>query len=78
MSAGGFAGIVYLIVRKILNPDIPAGYTSTNIILLLIGGMILIALGIIGEYIGRIYMTVSGMPQSTVRTIVGKEKNDAE
>jgi glycosyltransferase involved in cell wall biosynthesis len=48
-------GIVYFIVWKLLAiKDIP-GYASTNIIILMIGGLQLICLGIVGEYIKRIY-----------------------
>lgn len=36
--------------------------------ILFIGGLIMLMLGMIGEYVGRIYMTVSDMPQYNVRT----------
>lgn len=77
MAGAGFIGIIYLIIRKIVFPDVIAGYTSTNVIILLVGGLLLIAMGIMGEYIGRIYMTISGQPQSTIRRIInGKNKED--
>jgi len=41
---------------------------------MLLGGLILISLGIIGEYIGRIYMTLSDMPQYMVREVVEKKE----
>lgn len=66
---------IYLIIRKILKPSILAGYTSNMVLLLLIGGIIMMMLGIIGEYLGRIYMTVSGMPQFCVRQVVNEEKD---
>ena len=43
------------------------GYTSTMAVLLFIGGIIMLMLGLIGEYIGKIYMTISDLPQYMVR-----------
>lgn len=67
----GFLGGIVLVIRKLLNPEIAAGYTSMVALLLFIGGLIMIILGLIGEYIGRIYMTISDMPQYVVREVVG-------
>ena len=38
--------------------------------MLLIGGLILFSLGFIGEYIGRIYMTVSNLQQYRIREVI--------
>lgn len=43
------------------------GWTSLTLILLFLGGMILISLGMIGEYVGRMYMLTNNMPQFTIR-----------
>ena len=69
----GFVGIIYLVIRKILHPSMVAGYASTMILILLVGGIILISLGIMGEYLGRIYMTVSGLPQYNVRKVLNND-----
>lgn len=58
---------IYLIIRKIIFPDISVGYTSTMAVILFIGGIIMLMLGMIGEYIGKIYMTISGLPQYIIR-----------
>ena len=65
-GAGGIWGLC-MIIKKILNPRIAVGYTSTMAVLLFIGGMIMLILGLIGEYIGKIYMTLSDMPQYIIR-----------
>ena len=39
-----------------------AGFTTVNILLLLIGGMIMLSLGIMGHYVGRIYQELKGRP----------------
>ncbi len=72
----GFLWSIYLFIRKLLNPGMVAGYASSMIMELLTSGVILISLGIMGEYLGRIYMTVSGMPQYNVREVINGEKSD--
>lgn len=54
---------IVVVIRKILTPQITMGWSSIISIILLLGGMVLFVLGIIGEYIGRIYMSVNGTPQ---------------
>ena len=54
-----------------------AGYTSIIVWIILIGGIVMIMLGIIGEYLGRIYMTISDMPQYNIRTILNTEEENA-
>lgn len=62
----GVALAIFTITRKIIRPSIAAGWSSIIAIMLLIGGLILFVLGIIGEYIGRIYMTVNETPQYVI------------
>lgn len=54
---------VYLIINKLLNPEIPVGWTSMMIVLLFVGAAITFLLGLIGEYIGRIYISINNIPQ---------------
>ncbi len=76
-SGVGFIGIIYLFVRKLVHPTKVAGYTSTMITVLFMSGVIMLILGVMGEYLGRIYMTVSGMPQFYVREVInGKDDNE--
>lgn len=44
------------------------GWTTLVILLLLIGGLILMSLGIIGEYLGRMYIDISNKPQYTIES----------
>lgn len=75
-SGIGLIGTVYVIIDKILHPNVMAGYSSLMSVLLIIGGLILLSLGLIGEYIGRIYMCINTTPQYIVRDTVnlGEEK----
>lgn len=66
-AAIGFIAGIVTIIRKLVNPAISAGYSSILAVILFIGGIIMLMLGILGEYIGRIYMTVSDMPQYQIR-----------
>ncbi len=72
----GFAAGFIIVVRKLLFPAMAAGYASTMSVLLFLGGIILIALGLIGEYIGRIYMTVSNLQQYRVREVISLPDNE--
>ena len=63
----GFLVAVVMVIRKLLNSNIAAGYTTSIAVQCFIGGVIMVMLGILGEYVGRIFMTVSDLPQYTVR-----------
>lgn len=66
----GFLWGMLIVVQKIINPgEILAGYSSLMAVLLLIGGMIMLMLGLIGEYIGRIYISINRSPQYVVREV---------
>ncbi|WP_460423641.1 glycosyltransferase family 2 protein [Pseudomonas sp. ZL2] len=62
----------YLVVDKILfGNDVP-GYPSLMTAILFLGGVQLIGIGILGEYIGRIYMEAKHRPRYVIKSIVGK------
>lgn len=71
----GFIYLIYVIVNKFINPSVPLGWSSTTAILLLLGGMILFVLGMIGEYLGRVYISLNNAPQYVVKEETG-EKNE--
>lgn len=65
----GFFWGIYLVVHKLMHPQlIMEGYSSLMAVLLFIGGMIMIMLGICGEYIGRIYISLNSSPQYVIRS----------
>lgn len=66
-SMAGFLLGVVTIIEKISNPHLPMGYTLIIVILTLFLGVLLISLGVIGEYVGRIYLAQSKKPQFTIR-----------
>jgi glycosyltransferase involved in cell wall biosynthesis len=71
--AAGFAILyaVFLIARTlIVGVEVP-GYASLMVVVLLFGGLNLLSLGVIGEYLGRTYTEVKGRPLYIVRETVG-------
>lgn len=70
----GFLYGIYTILKKILQPDILMGFSSLMSGLMFIGGMLMIMLGIIGEYIGRIYISLNNSPQYVVRELIGNDQ----
>ena len=76
MCCTGIGGIygLYIVLHKLLNPEVPAGYSSLMAIQLFVGGMIMLMLGMIGEYIGRIYICINNAPQYVIRETVNIDK----
>ncbi|MBR1671590.1 MAG: glycosyltransferase family 2 protein [Fretibacterium sp.] len=66
----GFALQFYYMARKLLLPQIPEGWTSIIALMMFFNGVILIVLGLIGEYVGRIYLSVSATPQYVIREVI--------
>jgi glycosyltransferase involved in cell wall biosynthesis len=66
ISTLAFLAIPVVVVLRILGSYLP-GFSAITILVLLLGGIQLIAIGIIGEYVGRIYDEVKGRPLYLVR-----------
>ena len=63
----GFVYGIYTIIKKFINPAVPMGFSSMMAALVFFGGMIMIMLGLIGEYIGRIYISMNNSPQYVIK-----------
>ena len=48
------------------------GYPTLICAVMIIGGVLMMMLGLIGEYIGRMYITMNNAPQYVIKDIVGK------
>ena len=70
-AAAAFLGVLFVIYEKVTNYVPVVGWTSTIVILLFLGGLILTTLGIIGEYISRIYEEVKHRPLYIIRERIG-------
>lgn len=73
-AVAGFLFGLYTIINKILNPAIQAGWSSIMAVLLFMGGMVMLILGLIGEYIGRIYICLNNSPQYVIRETINIEQ----
>ena len=66
----GFCYGIYVVIRKLVDSSIEMGWSSIIASIFFIGGLILVMLGLIGEYIGRIYISINNAPQYTIREVI--------
>jgi polyisoprenyl-phosphate glycosyltransferase len=69
----GLAVAVMYLVRYLLQEITVPGYASTIIAILVLGGVQLLSLGIMGEYLGRLHLNVNRKPQYVERQVLGPE-----
>ncbi|MBQ8941406.1 MAG: glycosyltransferase family 2 protein [Firmicutes bacterium] len=76
-AASSFIYLIYIIIKTLIfGKDLP-GYASTVTLILFVGGMLLLACGILGEYIAKIYLEVKNRPVYIIRkTNVDEPKDD--
>lgn len=65
----GLLGAVAVIIRKIVRPVTYIGWPSMMVCICFFSGLILLFMGLIGEYVGRIFLGISNNPQFVVRQI---------
>lgn len=73
-GAVGLLSAIIIIIRKLVNPHIAVGYASTMSAMLILSGAIMFFINILGEYIGKIYLILCGLPPYKVREVVNKEE----
>ncbi len=66
----GFAYGLVIVIRKIATPSITIGWSSMMSVQLFSSGMIMLILGMIGEYVGRIFICINAAPQYIVRETI--------
>jgi glycosyltransferase involved in cell wall biosynthesis len=82
MAALGMIGAVATISEALTTRATPSGWASTMTVILLVGGVQSMILGVLGEYVGRTFLSANGKPQGTVRLVEraepgAREKTDA-
>ena len=71
-ACSGFLYGIYTIIKKIILMDaVEAGFSALMSVIVFLGGMVMLMLGLIGEYIGRIYICMNNSPQYVIRQKVG-------
>ncbi len=75
-SVIGFILGIYVVFEKITNPDMPLGYSSLFFIISIYSGIQLIAIGMVGEYLGRIFLSQNKKPQYSIRKSFNNVNNE--
>ena len=73
----GFLYGIYIIIHKLfVHSMVLQGYSSLMSIILFVSGIIMLMLGIIGEYIGRIYISINNSPQYVIKEKINCSKKE--
>lgn len=70
----GLIGAIVVFLRKFINPSLALGWTSIMFTLFFFSGVIMMFLGIIGEYVGRLFLSMGNDPQFVVRKVYKKQE----
>ena len=84
LRVASFAGFVFALIgmligaytlyERILNPDLPVGWASIAVLCSILGGVQLMALGMAGEYLGRLFLGMNRQPQFVIRELHSRNK----
>ncbi len=77
MAALGIVGFVFVLVEALLSDGVPQGWASLMAAVLLLAGVQLIMLGLVGEYLGRMFLAINKRPQFVVRDVLRNDKAQA-
>src|SRR5262249_29841 len=70
-AVAGFALTIWVIFDRLTDARVPQGWASTTAVILVVGGVQLVMLGVIGEYLSRVYDEVGQRPPYIIRSRVG-------
>jgi len=86
LRVASFAGFVFALIgmligaytlyERILNPELPVGWASIAVLCSILGGVQLMALGMVGEYIGRLFLGINRQPQFVIRELHSSNKEN--
>lgn len=71
-----FIVAVILVFQRLFGDTQAIGWTSTIVVIIFFSGIQLLGIGLLGEYIGRLYLTASRLPRATVREMVNCEREE--
>ena len=66
----GFLFAIAFAIERLIDPSIPAGWATIVVLLMVASGVQLFALGMIGEYLGRLFLKENGNPMFVARETV--------
>ena len=70
----GFMSALLIVIWRLIGNSWPEGWALIVVTILVIGGVQLIALGMLGEYLGRVLITINLTPQYVIEKLIGKTK----
>lgn len=70
LSLLGFLGLVAVLIEALITQDLPTGWASTISAVVLLAGVQLLILGVMGEYLGRMFLAANQKPQYVVREVL--------
>lgn len=76
----GFLYGIYTIIKKLfLNPPgLVTGFSALMSVLVFMGGMLMLMMGLVGEYMGRMYISMNNSPQFVIREMTGERTKEHE
>ena len=77
-AAGGFLAALCIIIYKLIDPTVTVGWASTICIIVVLAGLILMVLGIIGEYLGKMILILNRTPQYIVRETINVTEDEKQ
>ncbi len=66
----GIIWTIIIVIKRIVDPGVPLGYSSMMALILFMGGINFAFLGLIGEYLGRIYICINDSPQYVIKETI--------
>lgn len=71
--AGSIAFSIYAVYVRVAVGQVPAGFTASLVVMTFLSGVQLLFLGVIGEYLGRVYGEAKGRPPYVVARVMGRD-----
>ena len=75
-SVAGFIGAIAVLIQKLFAPEVAVGWSSLMCAMLVLFGFGFLMLGIIGEYIGKLILSVNKTPQYVIRETANIETKE--
>lgn len=76
ISVASFIYLIFIVLKKLIVGDSVAGFATLASLILLLGGIQILGLGIIGEYVGRNYVETKRRPIYIAKRIIKNDKNE--
>jgi glycosyltransferase involved in cell wall biosynthesis len=72
----GFLIGIYSFIERIVNPALPQGYTTIIFVVSVVSGVQMISIGLLGEYLGRMFLSQNKTPQFVIRKRYSSDKSN--